>query len=92
MNIYENNQVFYQDRLKESADVSQELNHLELWFIRIIEPKPLHLIDMADWKEREQHKLLKGVSAHCDPELIKYVGKLHDDFRRYIEAIHKKIF
>lgn len=92
LTIYENNQVYYQDCLTRKDNVIKAINELELWFIQIIEPKPQHAVDILDWKDREITKLKEGHTAHCDPELIKYLNPLPFEYKRYLEDIQRKIF
>lgn len=74
LQIYENNQVYYQDRIdNKDMDLSvikYSLTQLEYWFLLIIEPMS-NTID--DVREREHFKLRKGISSYCDPELYNYI-------------------
>ena len=74
LSIYENNQVYYQDRIDDKRmtldEISQALTTLEHWFILIIEPKEEDNIE--SWKERERKKLT-GITAFCDPDLHQYI-------------------
>ena len=89
LNIYENNQVFYQDRLDDKqislANVEYGLTQLEHWFMRIIEPVPTN--DFESWKQREQTKILKGYSAYCDPELYKHIVPASNILRNEIQVL-----
>ena len=89
LNIYENNQVFYQDRLDDKqvglVDVEHGLTQLEHWFMRIIEPVPTN--DFESWKQREQTKILKGYSAYCDPELYKHIAPASNILRNEIQVL-----
>ena len=77
LSIYENNQVFYQDRIDDNTiDMSlikQGLTHLEYWFMFIAEPKPIFKDEIVSWKERESCKIEKGITSYCDPELYFYI-------------------
>lgn len=85
--IYENNQVFYQDRLDDKTldlqAIREGLTHLEHWFACIIEPKTYD--DIESWKERELSKLTKGITAYCDPELYIYIQPLPPNLRSQIK-------
>lgn len=76
--IYENNQVYYQDRIDDKtlsqSDIQSGLTSLEHWFASIIEPK--NYDDATSWKERELFKLRHGITSYCDPELYKYIQPL----------------
>jgi hypothetical protein len=75
LSIYENNQVYYQDRIDDhsiSIDaIKAGLTELERWFANIPEPKPVD--DVEAWREREIQRQTKGLTAYCDPELHKYI-------------------
>ena len=75
LGIYENNQVYYQDRMDDKKldinTIKRSLTELERWFLNIIEPKPID--DVESWKEREEFKLTKGISSYCDPELHQHI-------------------
>ena len=77
LSIYENNQVYYQDRLDEPDHdvdkISQKLQELENWFIKIAEPKPRDSKEIPEWITREQFKNDHGVTMYCDKELYKYI-------------------
>ena len=92
LNIYENNQVFYQDRLDDKQislpDIEQGLTQLEHWFMRIIEPVPTN--DVESWKQREQNKTLKGYSAYCDPELYKHIVPASNILRNEIQVLQAR--
>jgi hypothetical protein len=70
---YENNQVFYQDRIDDGALTKEEitagLTALEAWFMNILEP--VGYDEGRD--EREAKKKETGRSGYCDPELYPYV-------------------
>jgi hypothetical protein len=85
--IYENNQVYYQDRIDDHTininDIRSGLSALEHWFMCIIEPKSKD--DLESWKSRESSKLINGYSAYCDPELHKYIQPMSPHTRNYIQ-------
>lgn len=89
LSIYENNQVFYQDRLDDNtmelAVIKSGLTELEYWFMRIIEPQAAD--DVTAWREREQLKLTKGYSAYCDPELYKHIVPAPVTVRNEIQVL-----
>jgi hypothetical protein len=78
LSIYENNQVYYQDRLDDQKididSINLGLTTLEHWFMCIIEPRPRDDIDA--WRIRELSKLQIGFSFYCDPELHKHIQTL----------------
>jgi hypothetical protein len=78
LTVYENNQVYYQDRIDDHKldmeTIRSRLTELEHWFVCIIEPRPRDDID--SWRERELSKLTRGTSSYCDPELYKYIRPL----------------
>lgn len=90
LQIYENNQVYYQDRIDEDdmdkPTISKYLTELEHWFMCIIEPRVPD--DVEGWKQREKSKLTKGVSAYCDPEVYPYIKSLPADVKLYIKQQH----
>lgn len=92
LNIYENNQVFYQDRIDDKqvalVDIEHGLTQLEYWFMRIIEPVPTN--DVESWKHREQTKILKGYSAYCDPELYKHIVPASSMLRNEIQVLQAR--
>jgi len=83
LSVYENNQVYYQDRLDDETmsieDIKTNLTKLEWWFSRIIEPK-----ENEGRRERETNKTTKRITSFCDPELHKYIQLLPDNFVCYI--------
>lgn len=88
LSIYENNQVFYQDRIDDGLipleQIKYDLTNLEIWFCQIIEP--ISKDDINSWKERESMKLLKGISSYCDPELYKYITPLSFEIKNIIKS------
>jgi len=90
LSIYENNQVYYQDRIDDkSLDINSiqiGLTELEYWFVCIIEPKQHD--DIAAWKDRELFKLNKGRTSYCDPELYKYITVFPEQLRNKIKQYH----
>jgi hypothetical protein len=91
LSIYENNQVYYQDRIDDHnldvETIKSKLTELEHWFMCIIEPKSRD--DIQSWKERELIKLTRGVSEYCDPELYIYITPLGEEKKKYIKEQHK---
>ena len=74
LEIYENNQVFYQIEIEKGNSVSEKLTELENWFCMIIEPPESdEAEDKESCEERELFKIEKGYSAYCDPELYKFI-------------------
>lgn len=82
LRIYENNQVYYQDRIEDHTididTIKYGLTQLEHWFMNIIEPCPnndnIYLDqDIEDWKSRELFKKCNGMTSYCDNELHKYI-------------------
>lgn len=93
LSIYENNQVFYQDKLDDKTmtldNIKIALTNLEHWFMAIIEPKPPRdEIDM--WREREKSKITTKRSPYCDPELYEYITPASDELINYISEQHIK--
>jgi hypothetical protein len=90
LSVYENNQVYYQDRIDDKVvdieTVKICLTQLEHWFACIIEPEPVD--DIEAWKERELSKVFKGLSPYCDPELHKYIQPLPSNLRTQIRQSH----
>jgi len=93
LSIYENNQVFYQDRIDSIGEGQQDLDTiriglttLEHWFGCIIEPKSQD--DLISWKERELFKITKGLTAYCDPELYKYIQPFPPQIIEFIKQNH----
>jgi len=90
LSIYENNQVYYQDRIDDckldTETIKQKLTELEHWFMCIIEPNAPgnHADDIIARKEREEFKLNRGISRYCDPELYPYITPANTDIRSFI--------
>jgi hypothetical protein len=90
LNIYENNQMYYQKLLmiEEDIGIIKDLLKLEYWFMCIIEPEAKD--ELKDWRDREIFKLLKGKSVYCDQSLYKYFGNLPDEYKQKIRKLHDK--
>ena len=92
LSLYENNQVYYQERIDDhsldKSTISSLLTQLEHWFICIIEPRPRIADDIEAWKERERNKCLNGRSAYCDPELYEYVERAPVSILSFIRQEH----
>lgn len=75
LSIYENNQVYYQDRIDDgsltSSEISRCLTALEQWFTSIREPSDN--LDPQGYAQRQQNLADTGISAYCDPELYRYI-------------------
>ena len=93
LSVYENNQVYYQDRIDDKTismvDICAGLSALEHWFMSIIEPKSLDDVDA--WKVRESSKLINGFSSYCDPELHQYIQPMSSHTRDYIKQQQKRL-
>jgi len=74
---YENNQVYFQERLDKKDMIEEEikrgLTELEHFFMCVIEPRPNNADDIIDWQQREADKVIKRRSTFCDPELYKFI-------------------
>ena len=100
LEIYENNQVYYQDCIENGSLTYDQLcvylTELEYWFICITEPYNYSEYDVDDymeWKTREQFKLNKGYSGYCDPDLYFYIKQpLSQETISYINYTHKNLF
>lgn len=100
LEIYENNQVYYQDCIENSSLTYDQLctclTELEYWFICITEPYNYNDYDVDDyteWKTREQFKLNKGYSGYCDPDLYFYIKQpLPQETINFIKYTHKNLF
>lgn len=79
LEIYENNQVYYQDKLEQvenaqlkeathSAEIIRQLNELEHWFIVLMEPNTT--------QEQLRQKLIRGHSEYCALPLRSYITPL----------------
>lgn len=92
--IYENNQVYYQDRIDNNdldiKTIQDRLTELEYWFLCIIEPRSND--NITDWIERERTKLIKGISAYCDPELYPYITPAPAHIRDLITQNQQGLF
>lgn len=88
--VYENNQVYYQDRIDDKTmsrdDIRAALTSLEQWFACIIEPRPRE--DADAWRERELSKLTKGVTSYCDPDLYPYITPMPPQIIATIKQHH----
>lgn len=93
--IYENNQVYYQQKFEDGKITkevfSEKLSILEEWFICIIEPKPTDTNDIDDWIEREKDKLKNLYSSYCDPDIYQYLIKPSKEFYHYIKNCHQQL-
>jgi hypothetical protein len=98
LDIYENNQVYFQECLENGAltynEICEGLTKLEYWFICIIQPYDKDEDgDYEDCKERERSKLTKGYSGYCDPDLYFYIQQpLPEKIVDYIEKQHKRYY
>jgi len=100
LEIYENNQVYYQDCIQHETmtydQLCDALTELEYWFICIVEPYNYREYDedeYDEWKTREQFKYNKGYSGYCDPELYFYIKQpLPLEIINYIKNSHKGLF
>jgi len=100
LEIYENDQVYYQDCIENGNLTYDELciylTELEYWFICITEPynySDYDVDDHTEWKTREQFKLNKGYSGYCDPDLYFYIKQpLPQETINYINYTHKNLF
>lgn len=93
LSIYENNQVFYQDRIDDKTldiqAIRDGLTSLEYWFACIIEPKAYD--DIESWRDRELSKLKKGITSYCDPYLYQYIQPLPPNLRLQIKQFQTGI-
>ena len=100
LEIYENNQVYYQDCIENGSLTYDQLciclTELEYWFICITEPydySDYDVDDYVEWKTREQFKLNKGYSGYCDPDLYFYIKQpLSQETISCIKNSHKNLF
>lgn len=80
LELYENNQNFYAEKLENhditKEELSKELTILEEWFCNIVEPKPKNSYDVDDWKYREQFKIENGFSVFSDENLREFIHPL----------------
>lgn len=90
LEIYENNQGYYQDKLEEGnvhiSIIKQGLTKLEHWFAMILEPVDPEDID--DWLGRESHKIEKRITIFCDEHLAKYCDPIPDKIVKFIRESH----
>jgi hypothetical protein len=94
LSIYENNQVFYQDKIDDKTldtpTIKERLTELEHWFMCIIEPcvslKDKH--EFEAWQERENFKITKGITSYCDPELYSYITPAGKEIKAFISQNH----
>lgn len=95
LSIYENNQVFYQDRIDDKTmsadDIKRRLTELEWWFMKIIEPRP-HMNDVDSWIEREKFKTENGRTSYCDTTLYEWVDVMPESHLNTIIQHHKQLF
>lgn len=96
LEIYENNQVYYQDRIDDHQmdinTIKRNLTELEYWFIKIIEPRPSDKNDIEEWKNREQTKLDTGRSSYCDPELYPYITPAPTHILNVVSSHQRRLF
>jgi uncharacterized protein YbaR (Trm112 family) len=95
LSIYENNQVYYQDRIDDGlldiSTIKTRLTELEHWFCLIIEPKPKDKEDIESWKEREIFKFRMKITSYCDNELYKYIDPIPVMLLEKIQKYHLKV-
>lgn len=100
LEIYENNQVYFQDCIEESTveyeELCEQLTKMEYWFIAIIEPYSYDEddeVEYEDWKCREKSKLTEGHSKYLDPELYDYISNPLPSFLvKEIKKYHRGLF
>lgn len=99
LEIYENNQVYFQDQIEAETmnydQLSEALTKLEYWFICIIEPYDDNgdNEEYNEWKKKEQFKTKKGFSYDCDPELYYYIKHpLPQEIMRFVNKHHNRLF
>lgn len=94
LSIYENNQVYYQDRLEDGTmnifSIKLALSHLEHWFAMILEPMDREDID--GWLSRESHKLINHITIFCDKNLLDHIDPISDSVINFIKISHHGIF
>ena len=96
--IYENNQVYYMDRIDDGIcidEIKAGLTSLEHWFSCIIEPRPNNTSqyledDIAEWKARESYKITHRISSNCDKDLHQYIQPLPEQLLLLIKKYHSK--
>lgn len=71
LEIYQNNQDYYCERLEKGFKVKIGVNKLENWFCDIIEPKG------KGRRSREDFKVKNGHSYYCDKKLIHLLEKVN---------------
>ena len=49
------------------------------------------ILEFDEWKERELHKIEKGISAHCDPELYSYIDKIPNNALEFVKNCLKTL-
>lgn len=94
LNLYENNQVYYQEHLNNKtmciADIEKYLTELEHWFIKVIEPSS-YSDDLESWIEREKSKSETGYSPYCDPELYPFIKPATQNIKKFIKSCHDNL-
>jgi hypothetical protein len=94
LNIYENNQVYYQDQLDEPnpdiKSITKHLTELEHWFIFAIEPSPTNEDpeELQARNNREQFKLTRGLSPYCDPDLYDYITPITSTQKQILKEMY----
>lgn len=92
---YENNQVYFQERIEKrdmlEVEIRKGLFELEQWFICIIEPKPRSSEELAEWWGKEAEKVTKRRSAYCDPTLDKYIDPVPDAVLAFVRQHHLRL-
>lgn len=91
LDIYENNQVYYQNLIDNNqlTNIENKLRKLEDWFMLIIEPKPKDKKEYNDWIDREKLKINKHKTSYCDPELYPFLNKIPSNVIDDILKYHK---
>jgi len=97
LQIYENNQVYYQEcfqqREMKREQANQKFTLLEQWFMLIIEPLPStgSKEDYEAWKNRELNKLKTGHSEYCDSEIYPFLGPLDINVKKFLQEEYAKL-
>lgn len=94
LSVYENNQVYYQDRLEDGkmsfAALRSGLTTLEHWFACVLEPVDEEELD--SWLERQKYKLYNRVTIFCPEELKRFVEPLPGYVLDFVRKEHSGMF
>lgn len=80
LDIYENNQSYYVNKIEKHPDRLEtyiiDIEKMEKWFYNLHEPKPLDEDEeeLQEWEERNKFKMHHKYTSYFDKELLQYMN------------------